>query len=134
MPPEQILGTAPVGPAADIYSLGCVAYWLLTGRLPFEDKSALAVMAQHVSLPPPSPSAAAPAVVPTALEALVKDCMAKEPKARPESMQVLHERLLRLANENPWDQPRAVEWWRTHAPEVLTRRSAEPAATSAAPG
>jgi serine/threonine-protein kinase len=134
MPPEQILGTAPVGPAADIYSLGCVAYWLLTGRLPFEDKSVLAVMAQHVSLPPPSPSEAAPAVVPSALEALVKDCMAKEPKNRPASMQVLHERLSRLAQEEPWDQPRAIEWWRTHAPEVLPRLSAEPASTSAAPG
>jgi len=131
MSPEQIMGSAPVGPASDIYSLGCVAYWLLAGKLPFEDKSVLAVMAQHVSLPPPSPSDAAPAVVPIAFEALVKDCMAKDPKARPQSMQVLHERLRVLAQEHPWDQARAVEWWRVHEPEVLARRSSEPAAPGA---
>jgi serine/threonine-protein kinase len=131
MSPEQIMGSAPVGPASDIYALGCVAYWLLAGRLPFEDKSVLAVMAQHVSMPPPSPSDTAAVAVPAALEALVKDCMAKDPKARPESMQVLHERLRGLALEHPWDQARAVEWWRAHEPEVLTRRSSEPASTIA---
>jgi serine/threonine-protein kinase len=126
MSPEQIMGTAPVGPASDMYALGCVAYWLLTGRLPFDDKSALAVMAQHVSLPPPPPSQAAPGPLPQALEKLVSDCMAKDPKNRPESMQVLLERLTLLALEDPWDQKRAVEWWRVHAPEVFSRTAPEP--------
>jgi serine/threonine-protein kinase len=126
MSPEQIMGNAPVGPASDVYALGCVAYWLLTGRLPFDDKSVLAVMAQHVTLPPPPPSDASPSPVPAALEAIVKDCMAKDPKARPESMQVLHERLRLVAVEHPWNQEQAVEWWRAHAPEVLVRRNSEP--------
>jgi serine/threonine-protein kinase len=86
----------------------------------------LAVMAQHVTLPPPPPSDASPSPVPAALEAIVKDCMAKDPKARPESMQVLHERLRLVAVEHPWNQEQAVEWWRAHAPEVLVRRNSEP--------
>jgi serine/threonine-protein kinase len=126
MSPEQIVGSAPVGPPTDIYALGCVAYWLLAGRLPFEDKSALAVMAQHVTLPPPPPSRSSPTPLPPALEKLVFDCMAKEPKARPESMQVLHERLRLLALEHPWDQERAGEWWRLHAPDVFSRKTPDP--------
>jgi serine/threonine-protein kinase len=126
MSPEQIMGTSAVGPSSDIYALGCVAYWLLTGRLPFDDKSALAVMAQHVSMPPPPPSEAAPVPIPPTLEALVSECMAKDPKARPPSMVALHERLRLLAIEHPWDQKRALEWWRVYAPEVLSRKTPDP--------
>jgi serine/threonine protein kinase len=130
MSPEQITNSRRPGPASDIYSLGCVAYWLLTGRVPFAEKTLLATLARHVTSPPPLPSAAAPVPVPASLDAIVVDCLAKEPADRPESMQILYERLRLLALEYPWDQERAVEWWTQHAPEVVSRRTFDPASTT----
>src|SRR6185295_12067612 len=56
MPPEQIWGTGPASPSADIYSLGCVAFWLLTGRYPFRAQSAMDMLLQHVNCTPPRAS------------------------------------------------------------------------------
>jgi serine/threonine-protein kinase len=130
MSPEQITSWAPLGPASDVYSLGCVAYWLLTGRVPFDEKTVLATLARHVTSPPPSPSEAAPVPVPAALDAIVVDCLAKEPAARPQSMQSVYERLRLVALEHPWDQELAVAWWREHAPEIEVRHITDPVATT----
>lgn len=78
--PEQALGE-PITPASDIYSLGCVAYHLLTGRPPFEADSPAAISMAHVSKPPPSAREANPDV-PADLDAAVSKALAKDPRAR----------------------------------------------------
>jgi len=82
MAPEAILAPETVGPPADVYGLGCVAYFLLTGRPPFEANNLIAVCAAHVHQSPEPPSTLALAIPPT-LDALVLRCLAKNPSERP---------------------------------------------------
>jgi serine/threonine-protein kinase len=56
MAPEVVLGVAETDHRVDLYALGCVAYWLLTGKLVFEGDSAMQVMVDHASKPAPRPS------------------------------------------------------------------------------
>ena len=79
MPPEAITG-GTITPASDLYAVGCLAYELLTGRLPFEGR-VLEVVRAHVEAPPPPPSRLAPQV-PADLEAIVLRLLAKDPAAR----------------------------------------------------
>ncbi len=83
MSPEQCDGQE-AGESADLYSLGCVLYALLTGRPPFTGGPPLAVMSQHRTAVPAAPRALRPAV-PAGLDQLVVDLLAKDPVARPKS-------------------------------------------------
>ena len=80
VPPEQIEGAA-IGPAADVYSLGCVLYECLTGTRPFERESELAVVFAHLNEPPPRVTAARPDV-PSAFDDVVATALAKAPDDR----------------------------------------------------
>jgi hypothetical protein len=82
MAPESMLAPETVGPPADVYGLGCVAYFLLTGRTPFEGRSLVEVCAHHVHTTPDPPSKHAPAV-PAELDAIVLRCLEKHPEPRP---------------------------------------------------
>src|SRR6185295_14298565 len=108
-------------PAGDIYSFGCVAFWLLTGRYPFRAKSAMEMLVQHASRAAPRASACAPGPIPGELDDLIAACLAKDPSARPASMLELGERLAGIPLVRAWDQRRALEWWKSHAPDVLAR-------------
>jgi len=81
--PEVILAPEMVGPPADVYAVGCVAYFLLTGRPPFAGNSLVEVCAAHVRVVPEPPSRHAPAPVPSELDALVVRCLEKDPERRP---------------------------------------------------
>jgi serine/threonine-protein kinase len=78
--PEQAQGQ-PVSAASDIYAIGVLLFELLTGRVPFEGESAVAIALQHISTDPPAPSAVNPSV-PTALDAVVLCALAKDPAQR----------------------------------------------------
>lgn len=80
MSPEQASG-GDVGPAGDLYSLGVVGYYALTGELPFEGRSVAEVLAKHLTQPAPPVSSVAPEV-PQALAGVVDRCLAKEPEDR----------------------------------------------------
>ncbi len=84
MSPEQVAGDADVGPRADLYAWGCLAYEVLTGKPPFVRETAQRVLAAHLS-DAPAPMAPGRADVPVALERLVLRCLAKEPSERPAS-------------------------------------------------
>jgi serine/threonine-protein kinase len=84
MSPEQSTGGQPVGPAADVYSLGCVLYEMLTGELPFTGATAQALLAQHLSAVPRSIRVVRPDVS-EAVERAVFAAMAKAPEDRPGS-------------------------------------------------
>ncbi len=83
MAPEQARGD-PVGPFTDLYSFGCVAFQMLTGRLPFQGESAMVVLLEHQERPPPRPSSINPSLPPS-VDKLLLELLAKSPSARPAS-------------------------------------------------
>ncbi len=130
MAPETVLGKADTGPRADIYSLGCVGYWLLTGEVVFDEETSMAVAVAHVKNAPTPPSQRSNRVIPAALEAVILACLEKDPGNRPQSADEVR-RLLDecLPSDGAWDESLAEEWWTMHMPdESLTdstgRRSA----------
>jgi DNA-binding NtrC family response regulator len=118
--PELVSGQASFDERADIYALGCVAFWLLTGRPPFDAGDAVSLLMQHSTMTPSAPSAISARSIPADLDALVLECLSKDPSLRPASADLLGDRLARLSIA-AWDQQRAREWWQLHEPELATR-------------
>ena len=119
--PESLLGTA-TDHRVDIYSLGCVAYWLVTGKLVFEGPSAISVMSDHLHSLPPPPSSRTTEPLPPPFEALILDCLAKDPERRPASAAELRRRLREASPGAHWTPERAEEWWTLHAPGAPSKR------------
>jgi eukaryotic-like serine/threonine-protein kinase len=121
MAPEMANGEA-VDRRADLYALGCVAYWLLTGQLVFEADNALRMLIQHIQATPVPPGQRAGIALPERLERLIMRCLEKDPAARPPSADAILAEL-DVVNLHPtWDQARARAWWDAN------RRPAPPAA------
>jgi serine/threonine-protein kinase len=114
MVPEIIVGDGEVDGRADLYAVGCVGYWLLSGRLVFEAESAMKMIMSHASVPPPPLSTRVAAPLPPGLEAAIHACLEKEPSGRPRNATELAERLARVPLASPWTQERAREWWEAH--------------------
>ncbi|MBL8627641.1 MAG: serine/threonine protein kinase [Myxococcales bacterium] len=128
MSPEAITDPSQVGPASDLYSLGALGYFLLTGTRVFEGKTAMHVCAQHVTDAPVPPSRRVATPIPEALEALILRCLAKEPSARPASARALRAALKALPLYAEWDEALAQAWW-----DVYQRARAEDAAAPTTP-
>ena len=119
--PEVVLGE-PSDHRVDIYSLGCVAYWLVTGKLVFEGQSAVKVMSDHIHTPPVPPSSRSALPIPPELDALILECLEKDPQKRPPSAASLETKLRAIPLATPWTRERAEEWWSVHAPDRASRR------------
>ncbi len=104
---------------SDLYSLGCVAYFLLTGRLVFEASSTVAMMTAHAREAPVAPSKRTELPIPPELDELVLALLAKDPAERPRSATELARRLGAIPLATPWTSERAETWWRTHLPELV---------------
>jgi len=113
MAPEMANGE-PVDRRTDLYALGCVAYWLLTGELVFEADSPLRMLIQHIQAVPLPPSVRSGRPVPPALEGLVMRCLAKDPDRRPATADEIVEELDRIETGRPWTQSDACRWWESH--------------------
>jgi serine/threonine-protein kinase len=122
MAPEVVLGAADTDHRVDLYALGCVTYFLLTGMLVFEGESAMQVMLQHAQAQPKRPSQRTDRPIPAALEDLVMQCLEKEPARRPASAEVVGARLDSVPLTAEWTAERAEEWWAMHRPRSRDAR------------
>jgi hypothetical protein len=113
MPPELASGESMDG-RGDLYSLGCVAYFLLTGKLVFEGENALRMILQHVQSVPVAPSVRSGLSIPPDLDRLILQCLAKDPAARPPTAGDLAVELERVDVGNPWTDEDARAWWDAH--------------------
>jgi serine/threonine-protein kinase len=115
--PETVSGQMEeVGPKSDIYSLGCVAFWLLTGRNVFEAQSTMQMLVKHIKEPPAPPSKFAEEDVPPDLDRILLDCLEKDPEQRVASADELDQRLAAVQQSVPWPADRARRWWELQRP------------------
>jgi serine/threonine-protein kinase len=121
MAPEIILGEADVDRRADVYAVGCVAYFLLTGQLVFEADTPMKMLMQHVQARPVPPSHRTELKIPRELDDLVLACLEKDPEKRPQDAEVLFRMACGCRNSETWDQAAAQAWWGTHLPEFSGR-------------
>lgn len=132
MAPESILAPETVDARADLYALGAVGYWLLTGTHVFGGTKVVEVCAQHLHAVPEPPSARLRAPIAADLEALLLACLAKSPAERPASAHILRERLLTCADAGRWTNARAAAWWASHRSQLaFARREPSAAGVSA---
>jgi serine/threonine-protein kinase len=108
--PEQAAGKVALDGRSDIYSLGAVAYFLLTGRPPFVRETVLQVLMAHVYEAVLPPGEVRPDVPPD-LEEVVLRCLAKDPARRYPDAASLDDDLARCAGAGDWDPERAAAWW-----------------------
>ncbi len=101
---------------ADIYSLGCVAYWLLTGSLVFDADGLMKLVAKHLQEEPLPPSTRTEMEIPADLETVVLDCLCKNPADRPGSAQELADRLS-ACDVDAWTQQDSERWWQLSRPD-----------------
>ena len=108
--PESALGET-VDHRTDIYALGCVAYWMLTGRYVFTGENALQIMARHTSADPTPPSRHSRFDLSPALDDVVLACLKKNPSERPGTVRELGDWLGQCEVETPWTRTDARRWW-----------------------
>jgi len=132
MAPEMATAAATVDGRADIYALGCVAYWLLTGKLVFEASTPLAMVLAHVQTPPVPPSLRSEMEIPEPLERLILQCLSKDPAQRPPSVRLVAKELAAMAPPGGWDDAKAEDWWTIHYPGKVDAGFSQPDPESAA--
>ncbi len=121
MSPEQSRGRHDLTPASDIYSVGGMAYFMLTGQPPFVRETVMELLIAHASEPVTPPSTLRPDI-PADLEAVVMRCLEKEPGKRFADAESLERALAACACACDWKEEMAAEWWRSHGETVSVRR------------
>ncbi len=116
MAPEVVEGKA-ADHRLDLYALGCVAYWMLTGNLVFDADTPLAMAVAHAKQQPPTPSRLSELTIPRELDRIILDCLAKDPADRPADAGELAARLDACKCDDPWSGPAAKQWWDMHLAE-----------------
>ena len=113
MAPEAISQPDTIDGRSDLYAVGAVAYFLLTGHHVFQAATVIEVCSKHMLEAPVPPSQRLGKALPADLEAIVLACLAKERDARPASAAVLRTMLLACADGHN-DLPAALAWWQAH--------------------
>ncbi|MCA9691191.1 MAG: serine/threonine protein kinase [Myxococcales bacterium] len=131
MAPEAITRPDAIGAASDIYAVGAVAYFALTGAPVFEAASIVEVCGHHLHTPPVPPSTRRGAPVPEDIERLVLDCLAKDPAMRPQSALELQARARACAAWGAWTDEDARAFWRERGDLVRDRAERSVAAGEA---
>jgi len=117
IPPEQAYGEA-IDARADLYALGCVAWWLLAGNEVFPREDDDEAIRSHALEPVPDLRARVGGWLPASLEQLVRSCLAKDPRQRPPDARAMIAalRAIEIPHELAWTDERAAEWWQTNRP------------------
>jgi tRNA A-37 threonylcarbamoyl transferase component Bud32 len=118
MAPEVILGQNDVDRRADVYALGCVAYYLLTGQFVFDADTPMKMFLQHVQTMPTPPSQRTELRIPRELDDLIMACLEKDPNKRPQDAERLFEMACRCGPNDVWDNAMARTWWESHLMEL----------------
>jgi serine/threonine-protein kinase len=119
--PEIALGESKVDGRADLYSLGCVAYFLLTGQLVFQESNPTALALAHVQKPPIPIHERSEVPIPRGLAEIVMQLLEKRPENRIRSAEELGRRLRALTDVPSWCPDAAADWWQTNLPETVAR-------------
>ena len=115
MAPELALDEAVDG-RADLYALGCVMYFLLTGKVVFESDNVMRLMVRHIEEKPVPPSRRTDQPIPRSLDDAILACLAKDPAARPPNAAAVSDALAAAeADVEPWTQEQAAAWWNSRA-------------------
>jgi serine/threonine-protein kinase len=122
MAPEVAMGEGNVDGRADIYALGCVAYFLLTGTLVFNDPNPMSLALKHVQTPPDPPSTRTELPIPEDLERVVMRCLAKNPADRPATATEVAD-LVAACRTSVWTPAMSAAWWQTNLPASSSLRS-----------
>ena len=122
MAPEMVTAPDAGDARSDLYALGAVGYYLLTGRPVFDGTTVFEIIGHHLHTEPVPPSTRTGAPIPADLEAVVLKCLNKRPDERPDSARALREALRRCRMVRPWTADDAAAWSRdfhhTRAPAV----------------
>jgi serine/threonine-protein kinase len=116
--PEAIRGSGAIDARADIYNVGGVAYWILTGHETFESSSKIELIINHAKTRPKRPSEVSEIPIPSELDDIVMKCLEKDPDDRFQTVAELEAALRAIRFDNPWTQAKAREWWHLHSPEI----------------
>ena len=127
--PEVITSPGDVGPKSDLYGVGAVAYFLLTGQRVFDGTSVAQLCLAHVHETPVPPSQRTDRPISPELEAVVLACLAKDPAARPQSARALRAALELVPEAARWSEDEALAWWTSFA----ERRKPEASGGAAGP-
>ncbi|MET0204092.1 MAG: serine/threonine-protein kinase [Casimicrobiaceae bacterium] len=128
MAPERILNPKDVDARSDIYAVGAVAYFLLTGKPIFEGDDNLDISNQVLHTPAPRVSANGAANIPESLDTLIAACLEKDRVKRPQTMDQVINALDRLSSRLAWTQVDAAAWWSAYrANRKAAGIAAEPA-------
>jgi serine/threonine-protein kinase len=122
MSPEVAAASSKIDPRADLYSLGCVGYFLLTGSLVFADKNPVNIALKHMKTAPTPPSRRTDQLIPPDLERVILACLEKQPGARPADARAL-EKMLAACDVPSWSEGDARDWWARHLPPTSPMRS-----------
>ena len=118
MAPEIILGNSAVDRRADVYALGCVAYFLLTGKRVFEEGSQMQALIDHVHTMPTAPSRHAWTAIPRPVDELVLACLQKDPDKRPQDANAILQEIRWGHLDRGWTAAKAEAWWQQHLPQL----------------
>ncbi len=122
MSPEAIRQPQNVDVRSDIYSLGAVAFFLVTGTHVFSGETAFELCERHVHQDPDTVSERLGRAFPADFEKLIGDCLQKNPADRPQSASILRARLRMLGDFDTFDEDDAEDWWHAKASRFLSKR------------
>jgi hypothetical protein len=115
MAPEQVMGDRPLDGRSDIYAVGCLGYWLVTGQLVFTGRTPIEIMMHHAQTVPVPPSARTEVTISKRFDALVLACLEKDPNARPATADALASELGGVGL-TAWTPEKRLQWWDAHHP------------------
>lgn len=114
--PESVRSPKNASARSDLYAVGCVAYYLLTGTPVFEGENVLEVCSHHLYTEPDRPSKRSELPVPEMLDELVLRCLRKDPEERPSGAREIIQVLESSESLRAWTEEDADDWWKLHEP------------------